>query len=166
MDISRIIKHVFFPDCQVRRTFPKASLDSVEAAIRSSEQDHVGEVRFVVEANLEGVALWQGQTARERAIDVFSQLRIWDTEGNNGVLIYVLLADRSVEIVADRGIHARTGDEPWATICRDMEFAFSKSEFLLGTLTGIAAIANVIGQHFPAQEKHKNELPDSPVVLT
>lgn len=166
MEISRIIKHVFFPDWHVRRAFPKASLESVEAAIRSSEQNHVGEVRFVVEASLDGVALWQGQTARQRAIEVFSQLRVWDTEENNGVLIYVLLADRSVEIVADRGIHARTGDEPWAAICRHMEVAFSKSEFLLGTLTGIAAIANVIGQHFPAQEKRKNELPDAPVVLT
>lgn len=166
MEISRIIKHVFFADWQVRRAFPKASLDSVQAAIRSSEQNHVGEVRFVVEASLDGFALWQGQTARQRAIDVFSQLRIWDTEENNGVLIYVLLADRSVEMVADRGIHARIGDEPWAAICRDMEVAFSKSEFLLGTLTGIAAIANVIGEHFPAQEKRKNELPDAPVVLT
>jgi len=166
MDISRIIRHVFFPDWQVRRAFPKASLDSVEAAIRSSEQNHVGEVRFVVEASLEGIALWQGQTARARAIDVFSHLRIWDTEGNNGVLIYVLLADRSVEIVADRGIHACTGDEPWATICRDMEVAFSRSEFQLGTLNGITAIANVIGQHFPPHEKRKNELPDAPVVLT
>jgi uncharacterized membrane protein len=165
MEISRIIKHIFFPDWHVRRAFPKASLDSVEAAIRSSEQNHVGEVRFVVEASLDGVALWQRQNARQRAIDVFSQLRVWDTEENNGVLIYVLLADRSVEIVADRGIHARTGDEPWAAICRDMEVAFSKSEFLVGTLTGIAAIANVIGLHFPAQEKRKNELPDAPVVL-
>lgn len=166
MAISRTIKHVFFPDWKVRRAFPKASLDSIEAAIRSCEQNHRGEVRFVVEASLEGIALWQGQTARERAIDVFSQLRIWDTEGNNGVLIYLLLADRSVEIIADRGIHTRTGSAPWTAICRDMEVAFAKSEFLPGTLTGIAAIANVIGQHFPAQEKRNNELPDTPVVLT
>ena len=137
-----------------------------EAAIQSSEKNHGGEVRFVVEASLEGTPLWQGQTARERAIDVFSQLRIWDTEGNNGVLIYLLLADRAVEIIADRGIHARTGSAPWAAICRNMELAYSKSGFLPGTLAGIASIASVMGQHFPAQDKRTNELPDTPVVLT
>lgn len=166
MDVLHIIKHLFFGDWQVRRAFPKASLDAIEEAIHSCEVTHGGEIRFVVEASLEGAPLWKGQTTRERAIDVFSQLRIWDTEGNNGVLIYLLLADRSVEIVADRGIHARTGSEPWAAICRDMEVAFSKSNFLPGTLTGITFIANIIGQHFPAQEKRNNELPDTPVVLT
>ncbi len=166
MDISRIIKHLFFADWQVRRAFPKASLDCIEAAIRSSEKNHGGEICFAVEASLEGMPLWHQQTARARAVDVFSQLRIWDTESNNGVLIYVLLAERSVEIVADRGIHAHTGAEPWAAICCDMKIAFSKSEFLLGTLTGIESIANIMGQHFSAQEKRKNELPDAPIVLT
>jgi uncharacterized membrane protein len=166
MDISRIIKHLFFGDWHVRHAFPGASLDAVEKAVQSNEQTHGGEIRFVVEASLEGVPLWKEQSTRERAIDVFSQLRIWDTESNNGVLIYVLLAERSVEIIADRGIHVLTGSAPWAAICRDMELAFSKSEFLSGTLTGIASIANVIGQHFPAQEKRINELPDAPVVLT
>ena len=166
METSRTIRHLFFGDWQVQRAFPRASLDAIGKAIAASEQTHGGEIRFVVEASLEGAPLWQGQTTRERAIDVFSQLRIWDTEANNGVLIYLLLADRSVEIVADRGIHARTGSAPWAGICRDMERAFSKSEFQSGTLAGIAAIANVISQHFPAQHKRSNELPDAPVVLT
>lgn len=166
MNVLRIIKHLFFLDWQVRWAFPKGSLDAIAQATHSSEQTHGGEIRFVVEASLEGAPLWKGQTTRERAIDVFSQLRIWDTEGNNGVLIYLLLADRSVEIIADRGIHTRTGSAPWAAICRAMELAFSKSEFLPGTLTGIAAIAEVIGQHFPAQDKRTNELPDTPIVLT
>lgn len=166
MNVLRIIKHLFFLDWQVRWAFPKGSLDAIAQATHFSEQTHGGEIRFVVEASLEGAPLWKGQTTRERAIDVFSQLRIWDTEGNNGVLIYLLLADRSVEIIADRGIHTRTGSAPWAAICRAMELAFSKSEFLLGTLTGIAAIAQVIGQHFPAQGKRTNELPDTPIVLT
>jgi uncharacterized membrane protein YgcG len=124
------------------------------------------EVGYGLEGGLEGQPLWSGQSSRERAIDVFSQMRVWDTEHNSGVLLYVQLADRSVEIIADRGIHARTGGEPWRAICRDMELAFSKSEFQSGSLTGIAAIANVIGQHFPAQEKRTNELPDVPVLLT
>lgn len=166
MDVLRTLKHLFFLDWQVRRAFPKSSLDAIAQAIHVSEQTHGGEIRFVVEASLEGAPLWTGQTTRERAIDVFSQLRIWDTEGNNGVLIYLLLADRSVEIVADRGIHARSDGKHWATICSAMELAFSKSEFLPGTLTGVASIAQVIGQHFPAQGKRTNELPDAPVVLT
>ena len=166
MDIRRTIRHLFFWDWQVQRAFPRASLEAIGKAIAASEQTHGGEIRFVVEASLEGAPLWQGQTTRERAIDVFSQLRVWDTEANNGVLIYLLLADRSVEIIADRGIHARTGSAPWATICHDMERAFSSAEFLAGTLAGIAAIANVISQHFPALEKRKNELPDAPVILT
>lgn len=166
MDIFRIIKHLFFLDWQVRRAFPKDSLDAIAQAIHACEQTHGGEIRFVVEASLEGAPLWKGQTARERAIDVFSQLRIWDTEGNNGVLIFVLLAARSVEIIADRGIHARTGSAPWLAICHVMESAFSKSEFQSGTLAGIASVAKVISRHFPAQRKRTNELPDIPVVLT
>lgn len=166
MDISRILKHLFFPDWQVHRAFPQATLDAIEQAIHASERTHLGEIRFVVEGGLEGQPLWAGQSSRERAIDVFSQLRVWDTEHNSGVLIYVLLADRSVEIIADRGIHARTGSEPWRSICRAMELAFSKSEFPSGTVSGIAAVATVIGQHFPAQEKRTNELPDIPVLLT
>ena len=166
MNVLRTLKHLFFLDWQVRRAFPKASLDAIAQAIHASEQTHGGEIRFVVEASLEGAPLWTGQTTRERAIDVFSQLRIWDTEGNNGVLIYLLLADRSVEIIADRGIHTCAGSAPWVAMCRAMELAFSKSEFLPGTVTGIASIAKVIGQHFPAQGKRTNELPDTPVVLT
>lgn len=166
MDISRILKHLFFLDWQVHRAFPPATLDAIEQAIHANEQNHLGEIRFVVEGGLEGQPLWSGQSSRERAIDVFSQLRVWDTEHNSGVLVYVQLADRSVEIIADRGIHARTGNEPWRAICRDMELAFSRSDFQSGTLTGIAALAKIISQHFPAQEKRTNELPDAPVLLT
>lgn len=166
MNVLRIFKHIFFGDWQVRRAFSPACLNAIETAIQSGEKNHGGEIRFVVEASLEGAPLWKGQTARERAIDVFSQLRIWDTEGNNGVLIYLLLADRSVEIIADRGVHARTGSAPWDSVCRDMELALSKSEFRTGTLVGIESIAKVMGQHFPTQKKRTNELPDAPVVLT
>ena len=94
MNVIRILNHLFFLDWQVQRAFPKGSLDAIAQAIHASEQTHGGEIRFVVEASLEGAPLWTGQTTRERAIDVFSQLRIWDTEGNNGVLIYLLREER------------------------------------------------------------------------
>ena len=165
MQIQRILKHLVFADWQLRRAFPPASLNALEAAIREGEQTHAGELRLVVEGTLDGLPLWRGQTARERAIDLFSTLRIWDTEHNCGVLIYLLLADHAVEIIADRGIHASAGEARWQAICSDMESAFAKGQFQAGALAGIAAIAQEIRQHFPPQAKRFNELADSPLVL-
>jgi uncharacterized membrane protein len=109
MNIKRIARHLMATHWQVNRAFPRRTLIAIEKSIQASETAHVGEIRFVVEGALDGTPLFKGQSARERAIDVFSQLRIWDTEHNNGVLIYLLLADRDVEIVADRGIHSKVG---------------------------------------------------------
>ena len=150
---------------QVNRVFPRRSLTAVEQAIKASEAAHVGEIRFVVEGALDGTPLFNGQSARERAIDVFSQLRIWDTEHNNGVLIYLLLADRDVEIVADRGIHAKVGSGEWETICRNMEAAFKKANYEGGVVSGIQAVTQHLVKHFPASGAGQNELPDKPVVL-
>ena len=91
--------------------------------------------------------------------------RFWDTEHNNGVLIYLLLADRDVEIVADRGIHVRLGQNVWETICRDMEKSFRGGEFEAGVIAGIHAVGEHLSRHFPAHSGNVNELPDSPVVL-
>ena len=150
---------------QVNRIFPRRSLTAIEQAIKASEGAHVGEIRFVVEGALDGTPLFNGQSARERAIDVFSQLRIWDTEHNNGVLIYLLLADRDVEIVADRGIHAKVGSGEWETICRKMEAAFKKANYEGGVVSGIQAVTQHLVKHFPASGAGQNELPDKPVVL-
>ncbi|MDH4285099.1 MAG: TPM domain-containing protein, partial [Gallionellaceae bacterium] len=120
---------------------------------------------FAVEASLDFTALHHNQTARERAIEMFSQLRVWDTEHNSGVLIYLLLADRDVEIIADRGIHARLGNAVWEAICRDMEASFREGRFEGGVISGIRAISNHLQQHFPARPVALNELPDKPVVL-
>jgi len=109
--------------------------------------------------------LVRGETPRERAIEIFSRLRIWDTEANCGVLIYVLLADRDVEIVADRGIHRRVGDEAWEAICRAMEAQFRERRFVDGAIGGVEAINQLLAQHFPSTGSGPNELPDQPVVL-
>jgi len=119
----------------------------------------------VVESALPMGQLVRGETPRERALDVFARLRIWDTEENCGVLIYLLLADRDVEIVADRGIHRRVGDEAWHAICRAMEAAFREKRFLDGAIHGIEAINSLLAQHFPRTSSGPNELPDQPVVL-
>ena len=150
---------------QVNRAFPRQSLIAIEQAIKASETAHVGEIRFAVEGALDGAPLFNGQSARERAIDVFSQLRIWDTEHNNGLLIYLLLADRAVEIVADRGIHSKVGSPEWETICRRMEAAFKQADYKGGVISGIQAVTQHLMQYFPASGSGQNELPDKPVVL-
>ncbi|PUE58558.1 hypothetical protein B9Z44_02465 [Limnohabitans curvus] len=166
MNAKRILEHLLFTDWQTRRAFSQKTLYAIENAIHESEQLHDGEIRFAIEGSLNSLHLLKGQSSRERAIEVFSQMRVWDTERNNGVLIYVLLADHAVEIVADRGIHAKAGEKSWLTICQDMQSNFAKSEFEKGALKGIEALASVIGHHFPSKDKSANELSDAPVMLT
>jgi uncharacterized membrane protein len=165
MDIQRIVTHLTTSDRAVRSAFPPESLQAIERAIRETETRHAGQIRFVVEASLEFAALRQNQTANERAIELFSQLRVWDTEHNNGVLIYLLLADRDVEIVADRGIHAKLGTAVWETICKDMESAFRLDQFKSGVINGISAIGEYLERHFPRDSAGPNELSDQPLVL-
>ena len=165
MNLKRILKHLSSGRAAVRRAFPPRALDAVERAIRETETRHDGQIRFAVEAALDLSPLLGGQPARERAIEVFSELRVWDTEHNNGVLIYLLLADRDVEIVADRGIHVRLGAETWEAICREVEAAFRNGQFEAGVLAGIHAVGEHLARHFPARGDKSNEMPDRPVVL-
>ncbi|MCX7626906.1 MAG: TPM domain-containing protein [Methylophilaceae bacterium] len=164
--VMRILRNLLSGPWQVRRHFPRDALARIESAIAASESAHLGELRFVVEAGLNWDDLWHGVTARARAIEVFSQLRVWDTEYNSGVLIYLLLAERDVEIVADRGIHARVGTAVWENICREMEAEFRAGRFEQGVLTGIARISALLAEHFPAgRQPNANELPDAPIVI-
>ncbi|MGK2899555.1 MAG: TPM domain-containing protein [Burkholderiaceae bacterium] len=165
MNIKRIVKHLLVTDGQVSRAFGRRTLNKIEAAIKASESAHVGEIRFAVEGGLDGAPLFKGQSARERAIDLFSQLRVWDTQQNTGVLIYLLLADRAVEIVADRGIHAKVDSQEWSKVCRQMEAAFKESNFEGGVVSGVLAVTRHLQQHFPSDNHDRNELPDKPVVL-
>ena len=165
MDIGRIGRHLLEHRWRVRRIFPPQVLAAIEQAIKASEATHSGQLRFVVEGALDGAPLFRDQPARERALDVFSQLRIWDTAHNNGVLIYLLLADRDVEIVADRGIDAQVGAEGWEKICSMMETSFGAGNFAGGALKGIDAVSRLLATHFPKAAAGKNELPDAPVVM-
>jgi hypothetical protein len=165
MDMFRFFKHLTAGRWQVARHFPRHSMDRIATAIGQSESRHMGELRFAVEAGLDWPDLLAGTSPRERAVQVFSQLRVWDTEQNSGVLIYLLLADRQVEIVADRGIHARVGQERWESICHAMEQKFRAHEFESGVLEGINAITALLQQYFLAQGANPNELPDRPVTL-
>lgn len=164
--LKRILRHLLADRWTVRRRFSQATLQAIEQAIRHTETGHQGQIRFAVEASLELPALLRGQSARERAVEVFSQLGVWDTERNNGVLIYLLLADRDVEIVADRGIHHQAGDVVWQGICHAMEQAFGRGDFRQGALSGIEAVGQQLALYYPRQgEMTANELPDSPVML-
>lgn len=165
MDLRRFLRHVFVPQWWAMRAFPPATLAAVEAAIAASELRHRGELRFVVEAALPPAQLFAGCTARTRAIELFSQLRVWDTEANSGVLIYVQLLDRKVEIVADRGIDARVGQDFWNGVCARLQTAFHGGRFAAGALAAIDEIGAVLAAHFPPVGDNPNELPDRPLVL-
>jgi uncharacterized membrane protein len=165
MGIRRIGKHLLHYHWKARRLFPANVLAAIERAIKAGEATHSGQVRFVVEGALDGVPLFRDQPARGRALDIFAQLRIWDTTHNNGVLIYLLLADRQVEIVADRGIDAKVGAAGWEKICTDMEADFRAGNFQAGSIKGIQDVSRQLAKYFPAQGGGRNELPDAPVVL-
>jgi uncharacterized membrane protein len=165
MGIKRIGKHLVEHHWRAKRVFPRQALALIEQAIKAGEATHSGQVRFVVEGALDGKPLFRNQSARERALDVFSHLRIWDTAHNNGVLIYLLLADRDVEIVADRGINAKVGAAGWEKICKAMEDDFRAGNFSGGVIRGIQAVSQQLAAHFPRHRAGPNELPDAPVVL-
>lgn len=165
MSIKRIIKHLFAPHWIIARAFPRRTLTAIETAIRASEKSHDGELRFAVEAGLHPLPVLRGQTVRQRSTEVFSSLRVWDTEYNSGVLIYVQLVDRRIEIVADRGVNAKVAQQQWDAICRRMEAAFRESHYESGALTAIAEITALLAQHFPPRGGNPDELSNKPVVL-
>ena len=165
MGIRRIGRHLLHHRWRERRIFTPKVLARIEQAIKAGEATHSGQLRFVVEGALDGAPLFRNQPARERALDVFSRLRIWDTAHNNGVLIYLLLADRDVEIVADRGIDAKVGAAGWEKVCGAMEKEFRAGLFEHGVIKGIQEVSRLMAQHFPAKPGGSNELPDTPVMI-
>ncbi len=154
-----------------RRAFPQSTLDAIEAAIRKSETLHRGEIRFAIENSLPGSWVWRGMSGRERAIELFSSLRVWDTEHNSGVLVYLLLADHDIEILADRGIAARVDASAWETVAQAMEAAFRQGQFERGALAGIEQVGALLATHFPAGGNlspfgdNPDELANRPVVV-
>jgi uncharacterized membrane protein len=150
---------------RVREKFPRATLEVIEHEIQASEARHGGEICFVIEGALDGAALYAGQSPRERAIEVFSLLRLWDTQHRNAVLIYVLLADRAVEIIADRGIQSKVSNGEWESACHEMEVAFSQGLYRTGVVDGIRAVTGHLTAHFPVIAGSVNEISDKPVLL-
>ena len=173
--IARFFRHLISNPWQVKHHFSEQALQNIEAAITESEAKHTGEIRFVVELGLHPFEILSKKSPRVRAIELFSHLNIWNTERNNGVLIYLLLADRDVEIVADRGIDKPIGYDRWDVICHGIEVLFRRGEFEAGVLQGIAEVNKALEAHFPVKsiknkrkrsvQRKKNELPDKPLIL-
>jgi uncharacterized membrane protein len=163
--VSRWLRHLIASPILLRRRFPPALLAEVQEAIRASELLHNGEIRFAVETALPFSALWKGITARQAAVEAFGNLRVWDTEANSGVLIYLLLADHDLEIVADRGIAAKVEQAEWDDIAKHMEQHYRAGNFREGSLEGIRRVTELLARHFPPGERNPNELSDKPVIL-
>ena len=159
------MRHLSASRAVTRRRFSAAVLASIEKAIAAGESRTSGEIRFVVETALELPEVWTGVAPRERALHIFSSLHMWNTELRNGVLIYVLSADRDVEIVADRGAAAHIAQADWEGVCRLMEGHFRAGRFADGSLAGVDAVGGLLERHFPAGERNRDELPNQPALL-
>jgi uncharacterized membrane protein len=161
----RLGRHFVTDHHSARRKFSAPALKHIEEAIAAGERRHAGQVRFIVEGSLPLAQVLRGLTPRERALELFGRFGVWDTEHNSGVLVYVLLADKAVEIVADRGINRKINQETWQVICRSMEGAFREGHFEEGAVAGVNAIGELLAEHFPRVGAGPNELPDQPVVI-
>jgi len=161
----RAWRHLRSSAAEARRAFPEATLDAVAHAIDAGERTHRGEVRLIVEKALPFEAAWEGVSNRQRAVCLFADYGVWDTEDNCGVLIYVNLAEHKVDIVADRGIDRRIDAATWQALCRTMTEGFRQGQFHDATLAAIGQVNALLREHFPASGERPNELPDRPVML-
>jgi uncharacterized membrane protein len=169
MQLARLIKHVAASHWRTRLLFPKATLDAIEQAVARAERTHAGEIRFAVETSLAPLHILNEMSPRARALEVFAHLHVWDTAHNNGVLIYVQLADRDVEIVADRGLHGRVSQPEWEAVCRLMEEHFRAGRYQAGAIAGVDAVGTLLARHYPPPPGQvslfDNQLPDRPTLL-
>lgn len=165
MSVARFFKHLLTPSWFAHRAFRAADVAAITAAVTASEDSHRGQLCIVVEGPLPIGRLLSHQSARARAVELFGRLGVWDTQENIGVLIYIQLVDRRVEILADRGIAAKVPAGDWETICQDMDAAFQSGAFRRGVFDAIDRATRLLNLHFPPRARRQNELPDKPVLL-
>ena len=158
----RWLNHMTTTRFSTKRRFSPAALDTLEAAIAAGEKRHRGELRMVIEAALDLGHVLAGVTSRQRAVQVFAELGVWDTAENNGVLLYICVADRAVEIVADRGYRERVDQQTWVEICTAMSKHFADQQFQAGALHGVEAAAALMASVFPGDGSDRDELPNRP----
>lgn len=163
MVIERLFRHLWITPWHLRRRFPASALDAITTAVKDAERKHGGEIRVAIEADLPLRNLFAAQTGRERAVQVFSELCVWDTAARNGVLIYLCLADRNIEIVADRGFEGRVSADQWSAVCHAMEQQLRAGQFAKAVTDAVRAVSALIAAQFPIADR--NELSDSPALL-
>lgn len=165
LTLKRLMRHLKQRLMPIARFFPNQTMRAIEEAIAQSERKHAAQLCFIVENDYAFLDIWHGVTPRQRALSVFSQYRIWDTEQNNGVLIYLSLADRDIEIVADRGVDRAVPDFFWQDLMREVQTYYRQQAFEAGTLFAIQSIGQELERLYPAQVSQANELANSPIVL-
>ena len=163
--LGRAWRHLTSSSAEAKRAFPEATLTAIGEAITAGEQTHRGEVRLIVEKGLSFDDAWDGVTNRQRALALFADYGVWDTEDNCGVLIYINLAEHKVDIVADRGIDRKIDGATWQAVCRTMTEGFRNGQFHEATLAAIEQVNALLREHFPANGARPNELPDKPLML-
>jgi uncharacterized membrane protein len=164
--LQRLLRHRWLDESDTRRAIPPSLVQALTASIADSERRHTGEIRIYVEAGLPLSYLWRDASPRERAVALFGKLGVWDTEQNNGVLIYLLLAEHAIEIVADRGLRAHVSPQQWQQVVQGMGEAFRAGRYEEGLKQAVDAVTTVLVRHFPATPgaANANELPDEPVL--
>lgn len=164
--ISRWLHHLWVGPMHVGRAFPREAMLRIEQTIAAGERGHRAELRFAIESSLHAAQLWRGTTARQRALQVFSEFRIWDTEEDNGVLVYLLWADHAVEIVADRGAAKHIDAAVWQAACARLAAACREGRQVDGAVDALDALAAALAQAFPADGRdNPDELPNAPLML-
>lgn len=163
--MSRLLKHLLHTPFTTRRAFPASLQETLRQLVAEGEQTHRGEIRFVVEGDWPLLDVLGKKTTRERALEVFGQARVWDTHENTGLLVYVLLCEHKVEILADRGLHAAAGSGTWESLCAELSAAYQGGRFEEGSVTLLRQLNTLLRGHFPAENGNPNELPDMPIVL-
>jgi uncharacterized membrane protein len=163
--LARQWRHWWAGAAQGRRMFPADTLLRIGDAITAGEQLHRGELRLIVENAMPSAAIWADLSNRQRAIALFAEYGVWDTEDNCGVLIYVNLAEQKVDIVVDRNIGRKIDAATWQRVCRTMTDGFAQGQFHESTLAAVEQVNALLAAQFPASGKRVNELPDAPIVL-
>lgn len=162
---SRALRHLCTTRYSGKKAFPCATLTAIQQAIADGESLHRAEIRLIVEPSLELSEIFAGVSSRQRAHELFSQYRIWDTEENAGILIYIELADHQVEIVADRGIAGLIPNHHWHAICKTMTEGFAQGKYHDSVLQGLQQLNAVLQEHFPEQDRQANQLSNKPILL-
>jgi len=163
--MKRLLQHLIHIPLLAHRAFPAATCEQIRQAVAAGEARHRGEIRFVVEGSWPPGDVLAGKTTSQRALEVFGLSRVWDTEENTGVLIYALLCERQVQVLADRGINARVPPATWDVLCQQLLKDYAAGAFESGTVKAITTLSDILAEHFPATGERSNELPDEPLVL-